>query len=471
MRRVVHVISDLHLGGTPASATRQSFQMCPPETHAALARLIDRLPPSTTDLASTLVVAGDIVDFLAEEPFSTFTVDPVVAREKLQRIFDSTKVVWDALNRYAGERHGHLILMLGNHDIELSLPGVRPMLLSRVGGARTEFIYDNEAYSIGPLLIEHGNRFDAWNAVPHGALRRVRSQLSRKVPVSPPFLALPGSRMVIDVINQLKPQYPFIDLLKPETAVALPIAAALGALGLKDTWKAYANFRESCSVDYDETSSEPVDQNYISGEIDPDQVLWDAAQDIEAGGDSQQVSGLGDVLRKSASAAAGAMSTARIDALFMAFRKLANLRRMHRDAFSVEHESPTYLNPARRSAAAGYKVIIYGHTHLPKRIALGDAGDPDSAFYLNTGTWADVMCLPAGIWDEAEPEGKILFRQFCADLDGASLARWRRTLPTYARVELEDDALMSADILFGDDDTRVTTDGVWKRLASEHAHD
>jgi hypothetical protein len=38
--------------------------------------------------------------------------------------------------------------------------------------------------------------------------------------------------MVIDVLNHLKRRYPFIGLLKPETASALPIAAALGVLGL-----------------------------------------------------------------------------------------------------------------------------------------------------------------------------------------------------------------------------------------------
>ena len=70
--------------------------------------------------------------------------------------------------------------MLGNHDIELSLPGTRQLLLDRLGPGRIDFTYDNEALTIGPVLIEHGNRFDAWNAVPHGALRRLRSQLSRR---------------------------------------------------------------------------------------------------------------------------------------------------------------------------------------------------------------------------------------------------------------------------------------------------
>jgi hypothetical protein len=79
-------------------------------------------------------------------------------------------------------------------------------------------------------LIEHDNRFDTWNAVPHGALHRVRSQ-SRHADVTP-VLPAAGSRTVIDVLNPWKRRYSFIELLKPETASTLPIAAALGALGL-----------------------------------------------------------------------------------------------------------------------------------------------------------------------------------------------------------------------------------------------
>lgn len=461
MRRVIYVISDLHLGGADALATQKAFQMCPAPTRALLSDFIDRIPKSSKDTEVHLVIAGDIVDFLAEAPFQPFTVDPAVACAKLARIFESTRNVWDSLSRFAGERGGILTLMLGNHDIELSLPGVRKALLDRVGGPRVRFLYDNEAFSIGPLLIEHGNRFDAWNAVPHGALRRVRSQLSRRLPVIPDFPALPGSRMVIDVINPLKIDYPFIDLLKPETAAALPIAAALGGVGLKDAWRAFARFRDSWAVDYDEATGEPTDQNLISGAADTDQALWEIAQTIQVGGRAEQVSALGDTLQ----ALGTTVRAARIDALYSAFRSLKKFQRLHREAFDIEHEVDTYLTPARRSAEAGYQVVIYGHTHLPKRVPLGHRED-GLPLYLNTGTWADVMCVPAGIWNEDEPAGRDLFRQFVADLDGIGHDGWRRSMPTYARVELDGDALCLAELRFADDEALVSTQQVLARLAS-----
>ena len=458
MRQLVHVISDLHLGGAPATASTPGFQMCPPATHCLLRDFIDRLPPSTSKLESHLVIAGDIVDFLAEAPFEAFTTDPNLACQKLQRIFDSTAVVWDALKCFANERSGILTLMLGNHDIELALPTVRDMLHRRVQGPHVRFIYDNEAFTLGPLLIEHGNRFDAWNAVPHGALRRVRSQQSRHADVTPAFASPPGSRMVIDVLNPLKRQYPFVDLLKPETASALPVAAALGALGLQDAWNAYKQFRSKQTVDFDEESGEPVSQGYIAAAANPDQELWIAAQAIARGGDGQQISAATDLLAKGASVITESVRAARIDALYTAFRKLAVMRRLHIQAFDVTVEVDTYLKPARRAAAAKFKVIVYGHTHLPKLVPLQDA------VYLNTGTWADMMCVPDGIWDDDEMSGRIAFRAFAEDLGASSLGKWRRSLPTYARVAIDEVGRAAASLHFAVDDTHVTTNSLMQRL-------
>lgn len=461
MRHLVHVISDLHLGGAAAAADgAPSFQMCPPTTQAMLAAFIDGMPKATPDEDSHLVIAGDIVDFLAEVPFAPFTPDPAAACEKLARILAGTAVVWDALARFALERGGALTLMLGNHDIELSLPGVREMLLARLPGPRVRFIYDNEAFTLGPLLVEHGNRFDPWNAVPHDALRRVRSQLSRHAAVNPAFPALPGSRMVIDVINPLKQQYPFIDLLKPETAAALPIAAALGGVGLQQAWSAFGKFRASQAVDYDEDSAEPLANNYINANHNDDGALWLAAQQIAQGGDTGRIAAPGDMLGKGLAAVTERVRAARLDAMFAAFRSLARLRRMHREAFAVDSETESYLKPARHAARAGFKVIVYGHTHLAKCVPL-----ESGAIYLNTGTWADVMCIPEGIWDADEAAGRSLFRAFAADLGASDLAKWRRAIPTYGRIRLDGADVTSADVLFADGDAPVTTEGLMARLA------
>jgi UDP-2,3-diacylglucosamine pyrophosphatase LpxH len=461
MRQIVHVISDLHLGGAAASPDGPGFQMCPPSTHRLLAEFIDALPPGGPARDSHLVIAGDVVDFLAEEPFEAFTCDPGAARAKLQRIFDSSSAVWDAMARFARQRGGVLTLMLGNHDIELSLPGVRQMLLARAGGDRVRFIYDNEAFTLGPLLVEHGNRFDAWNAIPHSALRRVRSQLSRQLPVAPDFVPPPGSRLVIDVINPLKREYPFVDLLKPENAAAFPVAAALGGVGLQQAWSFYGKYRATQSLDYDEGSGEPDNPNFASAGPNADAALWNAAQAIAHGNDPRQVGAFADALAKGAAVVGEKVRLARIDAVFSALRKLAGARRMHRDTFDLSKEDATYLKPAAQAARAGFKVVVYGHTHLPKRVALGG----QDAVYLNSGTWADVMCVPDGIWDEDEGRGRAVFRDFAGDLGSGSVAQWRRALPTFARIDLDGDQVLGADIYLARDDEPLTTVKILQRLA------
>ncbi|MGZ8464372.1 MAG: metallophosphoesterase [Candidatus Binatia bacterium] len=467
MHTTLYVISDLHLGGAPGSDGHPGFQICPPRTQALLAQFIDRLPRRAANADVRLVLAGDIVDFLAEEPFQAFTADPEVAQAKLRQILSTTAQVWDAVQRFVAEREGAVTLMLGNHDIELALPGTRQLLLKRIGPGRIEFIYDNEAFTCGPVLIEHGNRFDEWNAVPHGALRRVRSQLSRALPAKPEFPALPGSRLVVDVMNPLKQQYAFIDLLKPEDAGALPIVAALGAGGVREVWQFFQKYRQTWAVDFDE-NREPLDQEYIGAGDRSDQQLFDLAQDIASGTDAAQVSAVGDLLKGVAGAITDKVHQARRDALYKAIRCSMG---KHRDAFDVDKELETYLVPARTAVASGFQVVVYGHTHLAKRIGLGKNG-PALPVYLNTGTWADLMCIPDSVWGTEEDKARAALTGLVADLESNSLERWRRGAPTYAKIEIENDTVRDADVYFaeGDGSERVTTQGLMQRLAGGSTH-
>ena len=62
----VYVISDLHLGGEPPSATSRGFRMMKhPEKLAAFLALL--LRERTADTQVELVINGDFVDFLADE--------------------------------------------------------------------------------------------------------------------------------------------------------------------------------------------------------------------------------------------------------------------------------------------------------------------------------------------------------------------------------------------------------------------
>jgi hypothetical protein len=96
-------------------------------------------------------------------------------------------------------------------------------------GHAFDFLYDGEAYIVGDALIEHGNRSVAWNQIDYDALRRIRSFQSRRQQVPDKYIFAPpaGSGMVASIINPIKRDYSFVDLLKPEEAAVVPMLLAL----------------------------------------------------------------------------------------------------------------------------------------------------------------------------------------------------------------------------------------------------
>jgi UDP-2,3-diacylglucosamine pyrophosphatase LpxH len=235
------VISDLHLGGGPGS------QIC--HAYSELADFIRWVmaegrsaPPSDLEL----VVNGDLVDFLADDARGdpalaprAWTPDEGEAVAKLERIAGRARGgdnggVFEALCNFLAAGH-RLTLLPGNHDVELALPAVRRHLTRLLGAenARFQFLYDGEAYVVGGVLLEHGNRYDRWNRVDQSALRQERSVRSRRLPVREEdrrgryFVPPAGTCLVVDFLNRIKERYRFIDVLKPEDNAALPLLLAL----------------------------------------------------------------------------------------------------------------------------------------------------------------------------------------------------------------------------------------------------
>jgi UDP-2,3-diacylglucosamine pyrophosphatase LpxH len=460
MKTHLFVVSDLHLGGEPGPDGAPGFQMCPARNQQRLADFISQLPKAGPGEETRLVLAGDVVDFLAEQHFSTFTQDQEAAAAKLQSIIGRTRVVWDALASFVAAR-GYLTVMLGNHDVELCLPEVRRLLLRTLGEGRVEFLYDNEAFAFGPVLVEHGNRYDAWNAVPHAALRRLRSELSRRLP-GPAFPAMPGSQMVIEIMNELKTDYSWVDLLKPETSVTLPILAALGAGNLTRIWKAFRKYQQSQAVDYG-AGGEPVDPEYIAAAADRDQAMWDLAQEIAAGGSAEQIGAVTDALRGARAAVSSKVRELRRASLRKALRATA---RQYQLTFDATREIDTYLKPAKASAERGFEVIVYGHTHLAKNIEFRTSAGR-TARYLNTGTWADLMRMPDAVFSENDEASSKALDAFVADLEQDDVRRWRCLIPTFAQIELDAQVVERAEVRFADEggSQLVTTEGILSRLA------
>jgi len=444
MRRAIFVISDLHLGGPPATETSPTLEMCTPQARQTLARFIRYAAAQRHgDQDVRLVINGDVVDFLAEEGASPFIRDDTRAREVLQDILRRTDEVWTALAGFVASGAA-LTLMLGNHDLELSLPAPRRLLLERLGPGRVEFIYDNQAFVDGPVLIEHGNRYDTWNMVPHNRLRHVRAKLSRgEAPRRYP--KVPGSDLVCRVVNRLKQKYRFVDLLKPETEAVLPALPALDPTpggwldrvvnGIRGSWP----FTRSMLTRRDKQGRPRKDLEYTTAarELTERQRKLDAAlrtaKDWDGVLDPETTSYTQvdfEGLRELWDAAVEYRRQKLVEKLRQKWR--ATSQALHW-GFRTTEEADTWLTPARASAGAGFEVIVYGHTHLAKQVPL-----PGGATYLNSGTWVDLMRVPAAILGDEDTAATAALEAFLDDLLHNRLQHWRKLVPTFARIDLEE---------------------------------
>lgn len=471
------VISDLHLGGRPSAgaAALPGGQIC--RAYPQLTRFIDAVARQGTRQAPVeLVINGDIVDFLMEDDYPQesdalpWLPDEARIIAKLQQIIERTRAdaaqagygPFDAMAQLlAGGQD--LTFILGNHDVELSLPKVRQFLEQQVlglgmglgrqpGSGRFRFLYDGEAYVRGDLLIEHGNRYDPWNMIDHSALRQERSMLSRGLGAQMlarsegQFVPPPGSLMVTRVINPLKRHYRFVDLLKPEDKAAIPILLALHPrleFVLKALLQAQSQRANRMQNPVQPTRSGHLSSRAASTEFDLATSLERALgpEAVQQFGEIGLHSGVASGLAAGNGQASAPLSAGECwdkiktlsgnignwigDAASLFDQAVAKqvryplLRRAFANwrgemALREDTEAAEYLDAVRELAHTGaFRCIVFGHTHLPKQI------DLDQVRYLNTGTWADIMQVPHEVLADAGADGD---GDGGADGDGAGAA-------------------------------------------------
>jgi UDP-2,3-diacylglucosamine pyrophosphatase LpxH len=482
--RAVYVISDLHLGGTYGKTSKgRGFRI---NTHVnELSEFVEALaekPASGPKIE--LVINGDMVDFLAERedapPFwNPFTCDAEAACAKLQAIADRDRPFFNALGTFLDKNH-RLTVLTGNHDIELVLPPVR-LKLEEVIGVKPchdyQFIYNGEAYQAGDALIEHGNRYDQWNVVNYDGLRRLSSLISRRQPIPEKYDFEPpaGSKMVAWVINEIKEDYKFIDLLKPETDIAVPLllalepgyrqmlatiaklafqtrdhrmeAAALPSFGGDihaggDSASAFGsdistysggNMEESSPASDDEAALEQVLRDRLPGDSgaflealapagnDPGVGI---GSDISTANIVDRTMGLAKLLFSRDDQDIGR----RLPALLKALQVLQPDRN-----FDLDYETaPEYTDAAKELFKGGFRFVLFGHTHMAKKIEL-----QPGCWYLNSGTWSDLMRLPPEILTASEADARKQLDPFVQDIGAGLLDRWIVFRPTYIQLDLD----------------------------------
>jgi UDP-2,3-diacylglucosamine pyrophosphatase LpxH len=486
-RRKVFIFSDWHLGGEPDDQTqgRIGTQIC--RSAPQITEFVDWVAAGATTYPGTteIVINGDMVDFLAPdsvEPATEWIADQDAAIRRLDRIIVGSRGKngrgpFEALRDFLDGPSSELTILLGNHDIELALPQVRQHITELLGNSsRLRLIYDGEPLVRGRLLVEHGNRYDSWNVIDHSRLRQERSQVARGFPIeerdrdSKYFRPPAGTYLVIYCINSILAKYPFINLLKPENEAALPLLLTLEsdlrsviglALGISPVTlqRLYRGRTDGPATPANPgnltgaktaTQIRSVDEA-LNELLGPDAELFPAPAQItpmSGAAATNRITALWSRSREIAESiakkldlaalAAEAVNETKFRRLEVAFQALQGNR-----TFDLSHESANYIGAATAILNTGkFDLVIFGHTHLPKRIEVARDGNV-AGIYINTGTWADVIRLPDQVC-EASVAGRNARREFLQDMAAHRVKPHLFTCLSYAEVELAGNAVTSS---------------------------
>ncbi|MBI4819047.1 MAG: metallophosphoesterase [Deltaproteobacteria bacterium] len=404
----LHIVSDLHIGGPPGG---RIFGQ--PEV---LAQVVNHLASVDPARAVGLILNGDIVDFLLGPDAVYF--DPITAVAKLERAFAPPfRQVLEALARFVDRPNRRLILVIGNHDLELALPESQAWLTheltkqseeSERARARISWCLDGCGYAalVGGhrVFVVHGNDVDEWNVVDHEALRKVVKATTMEVdPVS--WSPNGGTSLVVDVINRAKEQYAFVDLLKPETPTGpvgeilatlplreLPFNAALRSYARKHFDRVRMKWGWLSAPDAAAIASAQPGATGMTGAS----YLEDAQRELDAGReptdliglDADAILGLANILFRRIEPG-GDVNAALRTSLEQHLSEVAK-------TFDVGTEDETFEALDRACGPAAF--VVAGHTHLERSIQRRRF----SGHYFNSGTWIRLIRLKSSWLKEPE---------------------------------------------------------------------
>ena len=225
------VISDLHVGSGP-------LDDCDAVLESALVEFLAAVSDDATP--TTLVINGDFLDFAQAEPWKSKDLESTTADgriplcfteeqslEKFRGIVRAHRPIFEALGRLTTVKSRHRVVVLpGNHDADLFWDRVREEFAATLGkgdGGTAPRL----TFHLDPMLcpaefagvwIEHGHQYDACNRfvvddVPHWSEQK-RPIYKDKAGV-PRLLECVGTRFMINFLNGLDRDYPFVDNVKP----------------------------------------------------------------------------------------------------------------------------------------------------------------------------------------------------------------------------------------------------------------
>ncbi len=169
-----------------------------------------------------LVVNGDFIDFVqtplpgqSPKRFSRLGNTEEESRAKLQQVIDGHPLVFEAMRRLLDHKH-RLVIVPGNHDIDLFWPGVREDLREYLGNPGEELLHfeTSGVYRAEGLWVEHGNQYfedSFFGNFTHPFLRDGSGQLRLE--------RCWGNCFMMYFSASMRERNPFVDNVKPVTSL------------------------------------------------------------------------------------------------------------------------------------------------------------------------------------------------------------------------------------------------------------
>ena len=178
----IHLVSDIHMGG------EGKFQIFK-ETQR-LVEYIKWVGSTQTDGQKiALILNGDVIDTLAEDQDTQYIAinNAVLLVERIMQD-KSFKPIWDALAEFVKVAQRRLIIVLGNHDIEMAFPPVQQAIVHRLTSGdesamgRINFSTSGAGYTCwvgkSKVFCTHGNEEDEWNFIRYEDLSKAARRLN-----------------------------------------------------------------------------------------------------------------------------------------------------------------------------------------------------------------------------------------------------------------------------------------------------
>lgn len=198
----VLIISDFHLGPGRESREFEHF-----DDDEAFCDFLGHYGAATDLEQLELIIAGDFFDSI-QVRIENVLPDRVYSHHalaKIKRIVSGHPKAFQALGTFSRLPGRSLTFLVGNHDPATIFTEVQDYLRDVLKG---RISFESKMVSRRPLLVKHGNEWDAANRFENDAIlsRDARGQ----------FVRFPwGSYLVIDFVNRIRNRVPDIDRIKP----------------------------------------------------------------------------------------------------------------------------------------------------------------------------------------------------------------------------------------------------------------